>query len=135
MRESNSVAIKIDFYQNINQVGVYFNGAMNDTPGIAGPDGNYQLNTAPDVLSSGIDLDGLNKVYHMDVAYDGTTLLFTISDPADPNQALKRSIRRRYSRESSARRALLSDFTAANGGLHSRQDILNFNLYLGCPGG
>jgi lectin family protein/PA14 domain-containing protein len=128
----NSVAIKIDFYPGLNQVGVYFNGAMNDTPGIAGPDGNYQLNTAPDVLSSGIDLDGLNKVYHMDVAYDGTTLLFTISDPADRTKLLSAQYTVDIPGIVGSPCAFVG-FTAANGGLHSRQDILNFNYTSGAP--
>src|SRR6185436_13786682 len=79
-----SVGIKFDFYNNINHTGVYVNGAMNDTVGT-------DINTALDASPFGIDFDrtvsgttgGPGNIFHVDVAYDGTTLIWTVTDTTD----------------------------------------------------
>ncbi|HEV8605307.1 MAG TPA: PA14 domain-containing protein [Tepidisphaeraceae bacterium] len=124
----NSVGIKFDFYPNLNHSGVYVNGAMNDTIGTA-------LNTGTNVAPFGIDFDGLagnGVIYHVDVAYDGTTLLYTITDTTDRTKTV--SIHNTVDIAGTVgSHCAYVGFTAANGGLHATQEILNFNFTPGVP--
>jgi hypothetical protein len=66
----NSIAIKFDLYSNAgegpNSTGLYTNGASPTTP-------------AMDMTSSGVNLHSAD-VMHAHIAYDGTTLVLTLSD-------------------------------------------------------
>jgi hypothetical protein len=68
----NSVAIKFDFYDNagegVNSTGLYVNGASPSSPSV-------------DLTGSGIDLHS-GHVFNVQIAYDGTNLTMTITDPA-----------------------------------------------------
>jgi hypothetical protein len=134
-----SVAIKFDFYHGptggagiINHTGVYTNGnaaIFNDNVGVT-------VNSGQEVGGFGIEFDGnpsgTGRVIHVDVSYDGTTLVYTLSDALDRT----RTVSLHYDIDIVG--TLGSDcawvgFTAANGGLHAQVEILNFNFNPGTP--
>jgi hypothetical protein len=123
----NSVGIKFDFYPQLNHSGVYVNGVMNDALGT-------DLNTSTNVANFGIDFDGTagtGNVFHVDVAYDGAVLLYTITDTTN-----RRTVSIQYAIDIAATigtHCAWVGFTAANGGLHAQQDVLNFNFNSGVP--
>lgn len=120
----NTVALKFDIYPNNDQTGLYYNGRINDS-GI-------------DLRPFGIDLDGdggvddgsrefTGEVFRVTVVYDGKTLTQMIAKAADPANIL---FTQNYTVDIPrilGRHDGLFGFTGANGGLHSRNDILNFS--------
>jgi hypothetical protein len=121
-----SVGIKFDFYDNINQVGVYANGAMNDTVGTT-------LNTGYNVSGGGIDFDRTNSgvaggngnIFHVDVAYDGAMLVWSITDTTDRSKIFSGNLAIDIAGIIGSHCAWVG-FTAANGGLHATQEIVKF---------
>jgi hypothetical protein len=124
----NSVGIKFDFYPQINHSGVYINGDMNDNLGTT-------LGSATNVGNFGIDFDGpagAGVVYHVDVAYDGAVLLYTITDTTNHGKTVSIQVPVDIAGIIGTHCAWVG-FTAGNGGLHAQQDVLNFNFNSGVP--
>jgi fibronectin type 3 domain-containing protein len=117
-----AIALKFDIYNNLDQTGLYLDGAMDDT-GI-------------DLRTSGIDLDGsdagfVGQVYHVTLAYDQatTTLTQTIALASDPNAIL---FTNDYSVDFAAAlgpsNCAYVGFTGATSGLNVRQEIAKFQF-------
>jgi len=124
----NSVGLKFDFYPNINHSGVYTNGNMNDNVGVT-------VNTAINVGAFGIDFDGTagtGNIYHVDIAYDGAVMLYTITDTTDRTKVASVETPVDIAGTVGSHCAYVG-FTAANGGLHAAQEILNFTFTPGAP--
>jgi hypothetical protein len=137
----NSVGIKFDFYYGpiglpatpgVTQTGVHTNGDISVYADNFGTTVNSTTNIAP----FGLDFDGTpsgtGRIYHVDVAYDGTTLVYTITDATDRT----RTVSLHYTIDIAATigsHCAYVGFTAANGGLHARQEILNFAFNSGVP--
>ncbi|HEV8605567.1 MAG TPA: hypothetical protein VGQ99_09390, partial [Tepidisphaeraceae bacterium] len=132
-----SLGLKFDFYSDpfdppasrIDHTGIYLNGAevYNDIVGNG-------INSGIDVRPYGIDFDGLNPgisgngaVYRVTLKYDGVTLEQTITDINNSSK----SITARYTIDIPATiqgECAYVGFTGATGGLHARQEILNFDF-------
>src|SRR5262249_16117350 len=110
-------------YPNIDQTGLYVNGAVDDA-GI-------------DLRPSGIDLDGsentttpnIGAVYHVTVAYNAQTqtLTQTITDTTDATKTFTIDYQVNIPGILGSGKGYFG-FTGATGGLNANQSIINFHL-------
>ncbi len=112
----HSVAIKFDIYNNAgegnNSTGVYVNGAYPTVPAI-------------DLKASGLNLSS-GDVIHAHITYDGTTLSWTLSDPAT-NHTSTHSVVINIP-QSIGNNTAYAGFTAGTGGQTAIQNILDWTL-------
>jgi fibronectin type 3 domain-containing protein len=120
---ASSVALKFDLFNNSGEgadsIGVFTNGAMPSTGGIAPNSGSN------DLTGSGIDLHS-GHVFNVALSYDGTTLSVSLTD-ATTNASVTRAYAVNISGIIGSSNAFVG-FTAGTGGLSSTDDILNWTF-------
>jgi hypothetical protein len=113
---AKSVAVKFDLYSNAgegnNSTGLYTNGASPTTPAVT--------------LGGGVNLHNPN-VFHVHMAYDGTTLTMTIADTANTADSFTTSWPVNIPNLVGGNTAYVG-FTAGTGGYVAIQDILDWTL-------
>ena len=112
----NSVAVKFDLYDNngegVNSTGLYVNGASPTSPSV-------------DLTGSGVDLHS-GHVMNVQIAYDGTNLTMTITDPT-VNSAFTHSWPIDIPGTVGGNSAYVG-FTGGTGGQTAIQDVLNWTF-------
>lgn len=110
---TNSIAVKFDIYDNVDQTGLLLNGAHPDT-------------VAVDVRPYNVNLDS-GGIWRVQMSYDGSTLVVAIYDPANPERVQRSSYFVDIPNTIGNDVAFVG-FTGATGGLNLGQDILNFSF-------